>query len=194
MRRHRSLVWSSGVAIALVATPALAEEAVPVTLWVNETAQKPSTLTLSPPDCWRVEGLKSPPLNCIRPHPCGTVMNITTTQIPPYSKSAYLQPEQVHEISRTGQKIRTWRTPVDSYPVQVKGDLLRVESYAGSYWIAPSGRIWKADGVVSSRGKLVVSGCGAKKLLGNSDYAQCVELVDGQSQRQRRLVFEAVCT
>ena len=72
-------------------------------------------------------------------HPCGGTVTITTSAMPPYVEGADLTPEQVHEISSTGAKLRTWRTPVDTWPVAVNGNRLLVQDNGSAYWISTGG-------------------------------------------------------
>jgi hypothetical protein len=58
----------------------------------------------------------------ISDHPCGRVVMVRSDHVP--ARADWFESDVVHEIDRQGKILRSWRVPIDSYPVGVEGDEL----------------------------------------------------------------------
>jgi hypothetical protein len=58
-------------------------------------------------------------------HPCGSIVLLGTDSVPPRDLP-WLRAETIHEIDQSGQILRTWRVPVDHYPLGLDGDALLI--------------------------------------------------------------------
>jgi hypothetical protein len=62
-----------------------------------------------------------PPANVlVDDHPCGTALTIRATMVP--RNVDWIEADVIHEIDGSGRILRTWRVPIDHYPVGVEGD------------------------------------------------------------------------
>ena len=55
-------------------------------------------------------------------HPCGQVLTIRTNVVP--RDKGWLEAELIREIDEFGKVLRSWRVPIDHYPVGVDGDMV----------------------------------------------------------------------
>jgi hypothetical protein len=130
-------------------------------------------------------------------HPCGQVAISKVTKIPPINTNQVLQPEQVDEFSTEGKVIRQWPTPVDSYPIAIKGNQLLVaisQTDPFRLWIGLDGTITPSNNLLSTDRHQRVK-CGNES--GNSNGAatpRCSLYQDLESGRSRILKFDGVCT
>jgi hypothetical protein len=53
-------------------------------------------------------------------HPCGSVVRVKTSVVP--ADSPWMTADTIREIDAAGKTVRSWRVPVDLYPVGIKGD------------------------------------------------------------------------
>lgn len=56
-------------------------------------------------------------------HPCGGVVLLGTDSVPPHDLP-WLKAEVMHELNESGEILRSWRVPVDHYPLDLDGDNL----------------------------------------------------------------------
>jgi hypothetical protein len=91
----------AGIATVGIATIAMAD-AIEVAFWGTEVA---------PPAGVELDG-----------HPCGWVVLLETPVVPP--DAPWMQADRVREIDAAGKIYRSWRVPMDLYPVGIEGDTL----------------------------------------------------------------------
>lgn len=153
-------------------------------------AKKPPTFTL-----WANDRLFSNPGKWkVVDHPCGGVVRFTSFQIPKYSESNDVSPDEVFEITAKGKKVRSWRVPVNTVPVAINNNKLIVQDAYSNYLITTSGHI---EFIKRSRGEedvVVPTICETKEAFPKSDYATCKILKDEKSGKHRIFAYEAVCT
>lgn len=124
------------IALALVGLAACASKGASISFWPTK---------ITPPAYVEVSG-----------HPCGEILTIQSNVIP--EGEAWLEPDVIHEIDGDGQILRTWRVPIDQYPVGLEGDsvvlaygsepttVMKV-SLAGRIKVVPSSRLPELEGV-----------------------------------------------
>ncbi len=56
-------------------------------------------------------------------HPCGGVVLLGTDVVPPQDLP-WLKADTMHELNESGEILRSWRVPVDHYPLDLDGDNL----------------------------------------------------------------------
>jgi hypothetical protein len=83
-----------------------------------------SAFAATPPYDWVYYwGTDVPPPNGVQTdgHPCGSVVLLGTDSVPPHDLP-WLKAETMHEIDESGQILRSWRVPVDHYPLDLDGN------------------------------------------------------------------------
>jgi hypothetical protein len=176
MRRICSLVlgaavifasWSAGAADALVEIP----------LWKGPGAE-------SDPRVVYIDG-----------HPCGEVAFARVKELPEVD-SKVLEPEKVLEITSTGERLRIWSAPVDSYPVAIDGDFL-IARLGYSYYrigIDRSIRLLDSAPGTAELGELEHQPCPALEDFGESVFVRCAKFANANGGAPRVLAFQGVCT
>jgi hypothetical protein len=68
-------------------------------------------------------GTDVPPPNgvLVDGHPCGSVVFLGTDSVPAHDLP-WLKADTMHEIDESGQILRSWRVPVDHYPLDLDGN------------------------------------------------------------------------
>ncbi len=164
------------VLVVLFATLASATDKPSVMLWADAKL-------ISKPGKYEIDG-----------HPCGGTVTIATSTMPQYVAGADLTPEQVYEISIKGQKLRTWRTPVDTRPVAIDGSRLLVQNNRSAYWISTGGNVASTNRVEEPALEASSTTCAADRLFPNSGSAGCVQLKDKKSGKPRIFAYQGVCS
>ncbi len=92
-------------------------------------------------------------------HPCGHSLTIRTNVVP--TGLDWLEPDLIHELDESGNKLRTWRVPMDQYPVGLEGDwvllgygsedtTMLMVSVDGRIKVSPTKRLPTLEGVECS--------------------------------------------
>jgi len=71
---------------------------------------------------WPKPGAENDPrVSVIEDGPCGEVATARVATIPLHGKDPALEPERVIERGPNGEVVNRWSTPVDSYPIAIRG-------------------------------------------------------------------------
>lgn len=130
----------------------------------------------------------------IEEHPCGEVAIANVSLIPPYKKDGVLVPERVLEVGASGEVIRRWWLPTDSFILGITGATLTIEHASKFYEVRPGGRVSLAKDAPAFPAKDERPSCKVPSELLPSDYALCQVFNDTRSSLPRKLAYEAVCT
>lgn len=126
-------------------------------------------------------------------HPCGTVIFVKTDFLPAYSEQARYQPERVFELDSERKIIRTWVTPVDAYPVGLRGETLFFQYREHVYSVNVSGQIRRAE-TADEFPAPADRACPRPNQTDPSLPTDCVAFMDLSRKQWRVLTFEPVCS
>ena len=192
MYRVSLLGWSSLIILAVAgcgaetrddASPAVADMAVPITMWFTGDAATAKRRGLA-----------------LHDHACGATVQVVSDAIPP--NDSLLEAEPVVEFDEQGRPLRRWRIPVDAWIAGVRDSLLLVPIPArgaadGSgptqmLAIDPSGHLSPQPYRTPQDAPTLA--CPVLPEFQGSAFLRCVQHRDQLSGAPRRLAYEGPCT
>ena len=192
MRRVILVGWSAPIILAVAGcgaetrddpSPAVADVAVPITLWFSGDAAAAKR-----------RGLQ------LHDHACGATVQVVSDAIPPID--SLLEAERVVEFDAQGRPVRRWRIPVDAWIAGVRDSLLLVplppRGAAGGggptqlLAIDPSGRLSRQPYRAPEDAPTLA--CPVLPEFQGSAFLRCFQHRDQLSGAPRRLAYEGPCT
>jgi hypothetical protein len=132
-------------------------------------------------------------------HACsGKVAVVRINAMPPFSKTATLQPDLAIELSETGAVIRRWSLPVDATVVGVVGERLIVPISSGNggrqaVSMSSSGDLQQVAVPGDGKPENLIECPTISEFMGSA-YVRCFEFTDLTSGQVRRIAYEMPCT
>ena len=142
---------------------------------------------------WPLESAKNDPrLVEILQGPCGSMAVARVQSIPgPGDKS--FESEVVFHLSATSSILRSWRTPVNSYPIAVEGESLIFRDGLRTFKTTPAGAVSPVKSL-PILAESTEAQCKMPKAFARSAYARCWAVPRIGSQSKAVLALQGPCT
>jgi hypothetical protein len=199
----RAALWSAVSLIALTATPQARPDPAPTTTYVLDFWPGPRLVngplgkTVQPLS--RVEmGVQARLIDrrvrSVHPHPCGQEIEARVSRIPTPT-DAVLVPEMVQELDSRGQTIRKWFVPIDTWPIGIESNRLKIEHRSGYLWIDADRRLAPAEySDEEPWSRRLMRQCPFDQELLRSKKGVCTLFDDLETGRARFIVLPVMCT